>query len=184
MSSLHTKLQPNPRIRSKVAPPQMFKRQPLWSDQRHLQCHHLHTKYQPNPPISSNVCMRVWEWMKEMRTSVWDFKRSSACRKILNMGPPALLPIPRKVCCGFVLHLKINRIAWARTRELWIQWQAQWPLHHRGDLPIGDREQIYCVAQLCQINCLRFRSYASCLLSSVWMLDSETKVGLERIQTL
>jgi hypothetical protein len=26
------------------------------------------------------------------------------------MGPPALLPIRRKVCCGFLLPLKIHRI--------------------------------------------------------------------------
>jgi hypothetical protein len=38
---------------------------------------------------------------------------------------------------------------------------------NEGDLPVGDRERLYCVAQQCQINCLRFRSYSSCLFSSI-----------------
>jgi hypothetical protein len=33
----------------------MFKRWPVCSDRRHLQCHNLHTQLQPNLPISSNV---------------------------------------------------------------------------------------------------------------------------------
>jgi hypothetical protein len=40
------------------------------------------------------------------------------------MGPPALLPIRRKVCCGFLSPLEIHRIGRARTRNLWVQWQA------------------------------------------------------------
>jgi hypothetical protein len=53
-SSPH-KISPQSTNPFKSSSPQKFKRQPLWCDRCHLQCHHLHIKFQPNPPISSNV---------------------------------------------------------------------------------------------------------------------------------
>jgi hypothetical protein len=50
------------------------------------------------------------------------------------MRPPALLPIRRKVCCGFLSSLKIHRIGRLRTRDLWVQW------HHVKDLCISDTD--------------------------------------------
>jgi hypothetical protein len=32
--------------------------------------------------------------------------------KSYDKGPPALLPLRRKVCCGFVSPLKISRLVW------------------------------------------------------------------------
>jgi hypothetical protein len=49
--------------------------------------------------------------------SSWDFKSSFTCR-------PVLLPIRRKVWCGFLLPLKILRLGRFRTRNLWVQWQV------------------------------------------------------------
>jgi hypothetical protein len=39
-------------------------------------------------------------------------------------GPPALLPIWRKVCCGFLSSLKIHHLSRIWTRDPWVQWQA------------------------------------------------------------
>jgi hypothetical protein len=44
--------------------------------------------------------------------------------KSYDMGPPALFPVRRKVCCGFLSPLKIHRLGRARTRNVWVQWQA------------------------------------------------------------
>jgi hypothetical protein len=113
--------------------------------------------------------------------------------KSYDMGPQALLPIRRKLCWGFVLPLKINRLGWALNPQPLVPLTSTLtttpPRRHSSmvvsswDKQDGDREQLYCVAQQCQINSLRFLSYGSCLFSTVWMLESETKVGLERIQT-
>jgi hypothetical protein len=44
--------------------------------------------------------------------SPWDFKSSFTCRKILRRGTFRLhFPSERKVCCGFLLPLKIHRLA-------------------------------------------------------------------------
>jgi hypothetical protein len=58
--------------------------------------------------------------------SPWDFKRSFTCLKINGMGPPALLPIRRNVCCGYLSPLEIHRLDRVRTRNLWVQWQAHY----------------------------------------------------------
>jgi hypothetical protein len=59
-------------------------------------------------------------------SSLWDFKSSFTCRKILRHGTfPLYFPSERKVCCGFLSPLKIHRLGRARTRNLW----AQWPEH-------------------------------------------------------
>jgi hypothetical protein len=52
------------------------------------------------------------------------FKRSLTCHKFLRHGTFGLLPIWKKVCCGFLSPLKIHRLGLVRTRDLWIQWQA------------------------------------------------------------
>jgi hypothetical protein len=42
---------------------------------------------------------------------LWDFKSSFTCHKILQHGTfPFYFPSERKVCCGFVLPLKIHRL--------------------------------------------------------------------------
>jgi hypothetical protein len=64
--------------------------------------------------------------------SPWDFKRSFMCRKILRHGTSGFTSHP-KVCCGFLSPLKSDHLGQARTRNLWIQWQAHEPLHHQGD---------------------------------------------------
>jgi hypothetical protein len=56
--------------------------------------------------------------------SPWDFKRSLTCPKSYDTGPPALLPIRRKVCRVFVSPLKIHRLGRDRIRDLWVKWQA------------------------------------------------------------
>jgi hypothetical protein len=39
--------------------------------------------------------------------------------KFYDMGPPALLPFLRKVCCGFLSPLKSHRLGQVWTREPW-----------------------------------------------------------------
>jgi hypothetical protein len=59
-------------------------------------------------------------------SSLWDFKSSLTCRKILRHGTfPLYFPSDRKVCCGFSSPLKIHRLGRIGTRNLWVQWQAQ-----------------------------------------------------------
>jgi hypothetical protein len=44
-------------------------------------------------------------------SSLWDFKSSFTCRKILGHGTfPLYFPSERKVCCGFLSPLKIHRL--------------------------------------------------------------------------
>jgi hypothetical protein len=44
-------------------------------------------------------------------SSLWDFKSSFICRKILRHGTfPLYFPSERKVCCGFLSPLHIHRI--------------------------------------------------------------------------
>jgi hypothetical protein len=54
--------------------------------------------------------------------------------KFYDMGPPALLPIRRKMCCGIVSPLTINRLCRVWTRDPRIQRHEHLPLRHRGDL--------------------------------------------------
>jgi len=80
------------------------------------------------------------EWVKGMRIwpcQVFLFILASYflhAVKSYDMGPTALLPLRRKVCCGFLSPLKIHRLGWVWTREPWVQWQASHPLYHRGQL--------------------------------------------------
>jgi hypothetical protein len=46
-------------------------------------------------------------------SSLWDFKSSFTCRKILRHGTfPLYFPSERKVCCGFLSSIKIHRLGW------------------------------------------------------------------------
>jgi hypothetical protein len=57
--------------------------------------------------------------------SLWDFKSSFTCRKILWNGTfPLYFSSKRNVCCGFLSSLKIHRLVRVRTPKLWVQWQA------------------------------------------------------------
>jgi hypothetical protein len=48
---------------------------------------------------------------KFVYSSLWDFKSSFTCRKILRHGTsPLYFPSERKVCCGFLSPLKIHRL--------------------------------------------------------------------------
>jgi hypothetical protein len=60
-----------------------------------------------------------------------DFKRSLTCRKIFDVGPPALLPIWMKVCCGFLSPLKIHRLGRVWTRHFWVRLSIL--IYHLGD---------------------------------------------------
>jgi hypothetical protein len=58
-------------------------------------------------------------------SSLWGFKSSFTCRKILRHGTfPLYFPSERKMCCGFVSPLKIQRLGRVRTHKLWVQLQA------------------------------------------------------------
>jgi hypothetical protein len=120
---------------------------------------------------------RVGEWMKEMRTSLWDFKSSLACRKILRHGTSGFTSHPRESVLRNFIALK-NQSPWLGSNPqplgpVTTTLTTTPPRRHSSvvvsscDLPVGDRELLYCVAQQCQINSLRFHSYGSCLFSSV-----------------
>jgi hypothetical protein len=79
----------------------------------HLQWNDLPTEFHKNLPIDSEVDRRT-----DRQT---------------HRDLPALFPVRRKVCCGLSSPLKIHRLGRVRTRNLWVQWQAHEPLHHRGD---------------------------------------------------
>jgi hypothetical protein len=36
-----------------------------------------------------------------------------------DIGPPALVPLRRKACCGFLSPLKVHRLGWVWPREPW-----------------------------------------------------------------
>jgi hypothetical protein len=63
---------------------------------------------------------RKWEFCLP---SPWNFKSSFTCRKILRQGTFRLYFLSeRKVCCGYLSPLKIHRLGWAQTRNVWVQW--------------------------------------------------------------
>jgi hypothetical protein len=70
--------------------------------------------------------------------SIWNTVRDfEHAVKSYDMGPSALVPVRRKVSCGFLSTLKIHRLCRVWTCDPWVQWQAHKPLHHRGDLNPG-----------------------------------------------
>jgi len=71
------------------------------------------------PSYQSNSKLGGSGWSK-----LWIFYFSHTLldvAKSYNMGPPALLPFQKKVCCGFLSLLKIHRLGRAWTREPWAQ---------------------------------------------------------------
>jgi hypothetical protein len=56
--------------------------------------------------------------------SLWTSRVLLHAIKSYDVGPPALLSVRRKVCCGFLSPLKFHHLGRARTRNLWIQLQA------------------------------------------------------------
>jgi hypothetical protein len=51
-------------------------------------------------------------------SSLWDFKSSFTCRKILRHGTfPLYFPYERKVCCGFLSPLKGHRLGRVLNRQ-------------------------------------------------------------------
>jgi hypothetical protein len=81
-------------------------------------------------PISTDIS-GASSWMGKgnenlVCPSPWEFKRSFTCRKILDTtwDLRLLLPIWRKVCCGFLSPLKIHSLGQVIIRDLWVQCQA------------------------------------------------------------
>jgi hypothetical protein len=63
------------------------------------------------PDLTTRDLWRSMRWAREMGnfvcSSLWDFKSSFICRKILRHGTfPLYFPSERKVCCGFFIALK------------------------------------------------------------------------------
>jgi hypothetical protein len=65
--------------------------------------------------------------------SLFTIRNDIRCRKILRHGAEALLPIRSKVCSEYLPPLKIYHLGRVWTHFPWVQWQARYPLHHRGD---------------------------------------------------
>jgi hypothetical protein len=67
------------------------------------------------PDLTNRDLWRSMRWARErgnfVSSSLWDFKSSFTCRKILRHGTFLLyFPSGRKVCCGFLSPLKIHRL--------------------------------------------------------------------------
>jgi hypothetical protein len=67
------------------------------------------------PDLTTRDLWRSRRWAREtgnfVYPSLWDFKSSFTCCKILRHGTsPLYFPSERKVCCGFVSPLKIHRL--------------------------------------------------------------------------
>jgi hypothetical protein len=75
---------------------------------------------------SGNKQEKRMKWMR-----IWPFISVRICKcclhalKSYDMGPPALLSPRRKVCFGFLSHLKIHHIGRVLTPESWVQWQTR-----------------------------------------------------------
>jgi hypothetical protein len=81
------------------------------------------------PDLTTRDLWGSRRWARErgnfVYSSLWDFKNSFTCRKILRHGTfPLYLPSERKVCCGFLSPLKIHRLGRVWIRKLWVQWPA------------------------------------------------------------
>jgi hypothetical protein len=65
------------------------------------------------PDLTSRDLWGSKRWARErgnfVYSSLWDFKSSFTCRKILGHGTfPVYFPSERKACCGFLLPLNIH----------------------------------------------------------------------------
>jgi hypothetical protein len=73
---------------------------------------------------------RIWHFEVSLFIVANDFLHAV---KSYDMGTTALLPLQRKVSCGFLSPLKIHRLSRVLTQEPWVQWQAHQPLQHHSD---------------------------------------------------
>jgi hypothetical protein len=65
------------------------------------------------------------EGVRILPISIWNTSRDlEHAVKSYDMGPPGLVPVRRKMCCGFLSPLKIHRLGRVWTRNPWVQWQA------------------------------------------------------------
>jgi hypothetical protein len=67
------------------------------------------------PNLTTRDLWRSRRWARErgnfVYPSLWDFKSSFTCSKILRHGTfPLYFPSERKVCCGYLSPLKIHRL--------------------------------------------------------------------------
>jgi hypothetical protein len=67
------------------------------------------------PNLTTRDLWRSRRWARGngnfVYSSLWDFKISFTCHKILRHGTfPLYFPSERKVCCGFLSPLKIHRL--------------------------------------------------------------------------
>jgi hypothetical protein len=90
------------------------------------------------PPLSFNILIDAPDTSSNKAGSWWEISLNLAnvaslsyyarffnmSKNSYNMGPPALPPIWRNVCCGFLLPLKIHHFGRVWTRVPWVQWQA------------------------------------------------------------
>jgi hypothetical protein len=60
------------------------------------------------------LCISIWDMSMDLKHTL----------KSYNMGPPALIPIRRNVCCPFLSPLKIHHLSQVLTDDPWVQWQA------------------------------------------------------------
>jgi hypothetical protein len=60
--------------------------------------------------------------------------RSLTCCKILRHGASGFGFHPKECVLRILSPLKICCLGWVLTHDLWVQWQALWPLHHWGDM--------------------------------------------------
>jgi hypothetical protein len=69
---------------------------------------------------TAKYCVHTWKWyLHAVKFTTW--------------GPRLYFPCEgRKVCCGFLSPVKIQRFCQVWTHYSWVHWQARYPLHHRG----------------------------------------------------
>jgi hypothetical protein len=74
------------------------------------------------PAETSGPSRKNDEGVRILPISIWNTTRDlEHAVKSYDMGPPALLPVRRKVCCGCLSPLKIHRLGRVWTREPWVQ---------------------------------------------------------------
>jgi hypothetical protein len=61
-------------------------------------------------------------------------KGSLTCRKIVRHETSSFTSHPKEGVLRILSPLKIHCLCRVWTRDSWIQWQAHWQLHHRGDV--------------------------------------------------
>jgi hypothetical protein len=83
---------------------------------------------------TSGESRRNWRGVKILPIQYLRYlKGSSTCCKILRHGTSGFTSPPKERCCGFLSPLSIHRLGRVWISHPWIQWQAHYSLHHRGD---------------------------------------------------